>query len=956
MVSLPFLREIADILLQPGSYNLSETCVVFPNKRARLYLSKYIGELSDKPVWAPKYLSINELMESLSGFVYADRLTIVFELFEVYKLVTQLPESFDSFYHYAEPLLSDFDEIDKYLVNPGDLLSNLAGLKALEGRFNYLSDEQVAAIQQFWNTFDPDNSSDGQKTFISLWNVLPEMYSGLRDRLSSKGMAYEGMAYRKVAESLVNKDLFGLQSQKYLFVGFNALNTCEEKLFRFLKNSGKAEFYWDYDSWYVDNDIHEAGYFMRRNLRNFAPSKQISHDNLTSGEKHIYFLPVPSNTGQAECLPLVFEKLNIRNQDEIDHTALVLADEDLLIPALYAIPESVDKLNITMGYPIAGSSVFSLIDSLYELGRNRKKGRDGMIGYYYKDVLSILNNPMLKPVYGQAGDRIRNLVEEKNLFYLTGLDILQDNHEDFIFQEGLDRDASHYILYVVEQLIRRLVGRDGPEADPVQLEILYQVYTYLTRLTDILFNYTFKPEQETLFMLIRRMLRILHIPFSGEPLSGLQLLGVLETRTLDFKHVIILSVNEGVFPRSAESPSFIPYNLRFGFGLPTPEHHDSIYAYYFYRLIQRASNVVLLYDSSTGGLRTGECSRFLHQLQYESPVKVTEIKPEFLIARLPVKSIQVEKTGDTAKQLMRYSGSGAKLLSPSAMNEFLDCPLRFYYHHIAGLPQPDEVTEDIDARIFGTLLHKAMQILYGRFGDALITCEQLQLLDDHVQEEALDRAFSEVLFGDQEYRSARKIEGFNLIVRQVIKSYMRNLIKADENAGPFRILNLEQRFAVSLPLEVEGQPFDLQVGGTIDRVDFSQDRIRIIDYKTGTIKKSFGSVQSLFENKQRVRNDAVFQVLMYAMIYSRHNPGNIIVPSLCFVRGSHADTFSYGIQYGERRKLLESYDEVREEFEKTLFLHLLRLFGTNDPFTQTANLKICQHCPYAVLCRREGVM
>jgi CRISPR/Cas system-associated exonuclease Cas4 (RecB family) len=957
MVVLPFLKEIATILLQPGSYHLPETCVVFPNKRARLYLSKYIGELTDKPVWAPRYLSINELMESLSGFVYADRLTILFELFEVYKLATQSPESFDSFYHYAEPLLSDFDEIDKYLVNSRDLLSNLAGLKALEGRFNYLSDEQVAAIQQFWNTFDPDNASDGQKTFISLWNVLPEMYSGLRERLSSKGLAYEGMAYRKVAESLsANKDLVNLHCQKYLFVGFNALNTCEEKLFRFLRNSGKAEFYWDYDNWYVDNDIHEAGHFMRRNLQYFPQVKQTSHENFTSDKKHIYFLPVPSNTGQAECLPLVFEKLNMRNQDEIEHTALVLADENLLIPALYAIPESVKKLNVTMGYPIAGSAVFSLIDSLYELGRNRRKGTDGLTGFYFKDVLSILNNPMLKPVYGQSADRVRGLVIEKSLFYLTCYDILLDDHEDFIFQDGLDRDACHYLLYVVEQLIRRLVGGEGSRTDPVQLEILYQVYTFITRLKDILFRYTFKPDQETLFTLIRRMLRTLHIPFSGEPLSGMQLLGILETRTLDFKNVIVLSANEGVFPRSAEFPSFIPHNLRFGFGLPTPEHQDSIYAYYFYRLIQRASNVVLLYDNSSGGLRTGECSRFLHQLQYETPVKVEEIKPAFFIARIAVKPIQVEKTGDIAELLLRYSGREAKLLSPSALNEFLDCPLRFYFHHIAGLPQPDTVSEDIDARIFGTLLHKAMQILYGRFGDTTITPGHLKQLDDQVQEEAIERSFSEVLFGDKEFRNARKIEGFNLIVKQVIKSYMRNMIRADGKDGPFRILGLEQRFTVSLPLPVEELILDLQIGGTIDRVDFIQDRIRIIDYKTGTIKKTFSSVHALFESKEGARNDAVFQVLVYAMVYSRINPGNRVVPSLCFVRGSHADSFSYSIQYGEKRKSLECYDEVREEFEKMLFLHLKRLFNMNEPFTQTTNLKICQNCPYGVICRREGMM
>jgi len=355
-------------------------------------------------------------------------------------------------------------------------------------------------------------------------------------------------------------------------------------------------------------------------------------------------------------------------------------------------------------------------------------------------------------------------------------------------------------------------------------------------------------------------------------------------------------------------------------------------------------------------LRTGECSRFLHQLQYESPVKVKEIKPAFLIARIPVKPIRVEKTGEIAEQLLRYTGKCAKLLSPSAMNEFLDCPLRFYFHHIAGLPQPDEVTEDIDARIFGTLLHKAMQTLYGRFGDTLITHEQLQQLDEQVQEEALDRSFNEVLFGDKESGSARKAEGFNLIVRQVIKSYMRNMIKADGNGEPFRILNLEQRFAISLPIAGEGHILDLQVGGTIDRVDLLQGRIRIMDYKTGTVKKTFSSVPSLFESRDRVRNDAVFQVLVYAMVYSRLNPGNTVVPSLCFVRGSHADNFTYSIQQGDKRKSLESYDEVRDEFEKLIFLHLSRLFNTNDPFIQTTNLKICRNCPYAVICQREGEM
>lgn len=961
MISLPFLKEIAAILLQPGEYDLSGTCVVFPNKRARLYLSKYMGELTNKPVWAPHYLSINELMESLSGYIYADRLTILFELFEIYKLTTGSAEDFDHFFPYAEPLLADFDEIDKYLVNAADLFSNLAGIKNMEASFSYLTEKQIAAIRQFWSTFDPENTSPGQKTFTALWNLLPDMYSGLRDRLAQKGMAYEGMAYRKVSEDLTgNKQMDGFSCQKYLFVGFNALNKCEENLFRYLKNAGKADFYWDYDSWYTNNDIHEAGLFIRRNLGNFPPARQINHENLTAPEKHIYFLPVPSNTGQAESLPYIFEKLGIQSEADAGHTALVLADENLLIPVLYAIPATVPNLNITMGYPLAGSAVFNLVDSLYELGKNRRIIPDAASGYYFKNVLSVLGNPLLKNIFGSQCERVRQLVVEKNLVYLSKDNILPEGGDDVIFQEEVGKqNAVDYLLHIVEYLLRRLAGKDNDtETDPVQLEILYQVYTFLTRLKDILAHYTFVPEQETLFRLIRRMLRTLHIPFSGEPLSGLQLLGILETRTLDFDHVIILSMNEGVLPRTTAIPSFIPHNLRFGFGMPTPEHHDAMYAYYFYRLIQRASNVVLVYDSSTGGLRTGERSRFLHQLYYELPVPVTEINPVFSIDPLPVLPIVVEKTDDVARFLEKYSGDDAKLLSPSAINEFLNCPLRFYFHHIAGLPQPEDVTEEIDARMFGNLLHKAMQIIYGGFGTSLITQVQLeQLLKNDVSiNNALDKAFSEVLFGDEDSRSSRKIEGFNLIVRQIIKSYIRNLIRTDGNAGSFNIVNLEMRYTTIIPLSVEGRALSVQVGGTIDRVERIDGRIRIIDYKTGTVKKNFSTLESLFDGEEKARNDAVFQVLMYSMVYHLLNPESTVVPGLCFVRGSNAENFSYNIHYGEKKKALESYQEIKADFEKLLLHHLSRLFNTREPFTQTSNLQICGTCPYAVICRKEETM
>jgi hypothetical protein len=959
MVSLPFLKEIAAILLQPGEYNLSETCVVFPNKRARLYLSKFIGELTDAPVWAPAYMSINELMESISGYILADRLTLLFELFSMYNQVTGTPENFDNFYPYADALLADFDEIDKYLANAGDLFSNLAGLKALEGRFSYLSDEQVAAIRRFWNTFDPEIATEGQKTFLSLWEVLPEMYSGLRDRLEKKGLAYEGMAYRSVAESLsANKALPILQGKKYVFIGFNALNTCEERLFRYLKNAGTAEFFWDYDTWYTSNEVHEAGFFMRKNLIDFPPKKEINHNNLVSGEKQIFFLPVPSNTGQAEALPFVFEKLGIKNKQDLEHVALVLADENLLIPALYAIPEMVSDLNITMGYPMAGSAVFNLVDSLYEFGRNRRFVADGTMGYYYKDVMSLLGNPLLKPIYREHLNKIRDMVVKNNLVFLSASEILSGATDDILFHAGAgEGNTCQYLLGVVEHLLRMLSGHEtGTRTDPVQLEILFQVYNFLTRLKDILDGYSLEPEQETVFRLIRRMMRTLHIPFSGEPLSGLQLLGILETRTLDFDRVIILSMNESVLPRSNTMPSFIPHNLRVGFGLPVPGHQDSIYAYYFFRLIQRTSQVMLVYDNSTGGLRTGERSRFLHQLFYELPDKVEEISVAYPIALLPVIPISVNKTVEIAAILRRYTGEEARLLSPSAINEFLNCSLRFYFHHIAGLPQPDEIAEDIDARMFGNLLHKSMQLVYEDLGTTLITRERLQevLNKDETIEDALTKAFHEVLFGNNDGISSRRIEGFNQIVRQVLKSYIRQLVSADMEGGPFTVLGLEQQYSTLIPVSVEGQTIFLKIGGTIDRVDHSEGLLRIIDYKTGSVKRSFSTVESLFDEDVKDRNDAVFQVLTYSMVYHHLHPESTVVPALCFVRGSHSESFSYTIHFAEKKKALDSYNEIEFEFEALLKTKLSGLFDTRESFTQTKNRMICQTCPYAVICRREG--
>lgn len=947
MSSTPFLKEIARILLNSEEYNLSETCVVFPNKRARLYLSRYMGEITHKPVWAPQYLTIVEMMEKISTCSVADRITLLFSLFNAYRKITGSSESFDLFYPYGETLLADFDEIDKYLVPASDLFTNLSGLKSIDGKFNYLTEDQLNHIQRFWKTFRPGNISENQEGFISLWESLSGIYKEFGAILNEKNIAYEGMAYRKAIEILNSDPLPIAGITRFVFVGFNALNTCEERLFRILKNTGSADFFWDYHTWYTNTDIHEAGFYIRKNITSFPQSKPLPDENLRNTERKLYFVPVSSNSGQASALPHIFNKLNL-NAGESENTAVVLADEELLLPALYALPDSVSAVNVTMGYPVGTSIVFSLVDSLYELLKNARTNPSGQVKWYYKDVLSVMTNPLLIKRYSGVIDRFRERAANEHTIYVTLDDILPDLPGEVIFAERLHENACMYLLEVISSVLRDLPGEKSgsKHADPLQIELLFQVYTFLTRLQDILNQQTEVPGRDVLFRLIRKILRNMHIPFSGEPLAGLQLLGILETRTLDFNNVILLSANEGVLPKPSEKPSFIPYNLRSGFGLPTPEHQDAIYAYYFYRLIQRAQNVALVYNSSSGGMKTGERSRFLHQLQYEMRLPFEELQFSSFVGQIPVKAVTYPKDEKALFLLSGYCKENGKCLSPSAINEYLNCGVKFYFHYIASLPQPEEVSAEIDSRMFGTILHESLNILYRDFGVSVITAEHITelLKNEALINNALDASFSKVMTGNT------TIEGYNLIVRHVIYKYIRQFLESELRSAPFSIIALENRFQTVIPLTVNGTDLNLNIGGIIDRVDLKDGMVRILDYKTGKVKNRFGLMESLFDGNKYDRNDAAFQVLLYCLIYDQSHPGARLTPGLIFFRQSHEETFSTSIKYG--KEPLQDFNTVKNDFELLLKSGLEELFDITVPFIQTENLKTCTYCAYNKICRR----
>ncbi len=953
MPAIPFLRQLAERLMREPHLQPGDICVVFPGKRARLYLNRHLGEMAAGPLWAPRYYSIGELMEEFSPYLYADRLSLVFGLYTVYTGITGSHESFDRFYPYSEVILADFDEVDKYLVDARQLFTNLSQMKDLDGRFGFLSPEQVQAIRRFWSTFDPERTGAGQEAFLSLWKALPEVYAAFRESLHAKGIAYEGMAYRAVADRVREGRTEGmLRYRKYLFAGLNALSPSEETLLLWMKKEGVAEFYYDYDDWYVGDGEHEAGHFIRRNLKLLPPAADVSHDSLKE-PKDIRFVAVASETGQANLLPTVFSWLGKGDGAYAGRTAVVLADESLLMPVLSALSEEEAPLNVTMGYPVASSAVYSLAGSLHQLVRNRRADEGGVVRFREADLRAVMSNPLIASHFSDSLADIRARLVKGNICWVAK-DDLPEGHELVSLIYGVpsphaaDASAFHagrYLLDIVDWLVRDAVrGGSAHPAGSLQLEILYRVLLFLTRLNDLIDTASVRISPDTLFRLVRRMMRTMRIPFSGEPLAGLQVMGLLETRCLDFDNVIMLSMNESVIPGSEAGSSFIPRSLRYGFGMPTAEHHDAVISYTFYRLIQRASKVVLVYNSTASAMQTGERSRLLHQLYYELPVQPLELVPRFTISRLPLGPIRVSKTAGVMKSLFRYTGSDAVTLTPSALNDFLDCGLRFYLRRVEGLKEQETITGEVDAQRFGRLLHRTMATLYGpllnRNLDGAVLASLMK--DREKVEQAILKAFSD------EHLSPL---AFNLVIRRILFRYVMQVIRTDVSSAPFLLEALEEGIRADLPFTVEGDRTTIRLGGIADRIDRHGNALWIVDYKTGSFSGRFPSVASLFDGESGDRNGEVFQVLLYAMVYGLNHPGVPVVPALLYVRESHREEYSPLIRLSGRE--LGSFGQVEGEFASALDSSLRRLFDDREDFVQTPNLNTCRYCPFTAICHRQ---
>lgn len=952
---VPFLKDIANHLYSTYGAEMESCCVVFPNQRAGLFLKKYLSELISKPSWSPQILTITDLMSEISNLTVADDLYLLFEIYDIYCKEKKSKESFDSFYFWGEIMLADFDDIDKYLVNASDLFKNITTLKSIEEEFSYLSEEQIKIIQRFWQSFHTERSGKNNSEFLSTWEILFNIYSKLKERLINKKLGYEGLIYRHVADLLEQDNALSFSFSRIFFVGFNALNECELKLFKYFKRHFNASFFWDYDDYYYNNIHHEAGRFIRRNLKEFGyPAMDISHNNLLNG-KDVQIISVPSEVGQARILPDVLSSLG----DTTPEMAVILGDENLLIPVLHSLPESVREYNVTMGYPVRETPLYSLIGHIIRLQDNSREYEDGKWKFFNQDVIAVLSHPSVN--HGSE-DVTRKLIEEiknQNLIYISESWFQGNPVLSSFFTKVRDpSEILRYLLFILEDIARRSSELDN-QMKELENEIIFQLFIRIKRLDEIIRESRIEFQTTTLFRLIRKMLLNTRIPFSGEPLTGLQIMGILETRVLDFRNLVLLSMNEGIFPKTPFRHSFIPPNLRYGFNLPTLEHQDAIYSYYFYRLIQRAEKVVFIYNSKSEGLTSGERSRFLHQLTFSNSFSLKEKVIGYNIQSNPERPVSITKNNLIKERLREFTGlqPGAKYLSPSALNMYLDCSLKFYFRFIAEIEEPEELKEEVDPLLFGNLLHNAVNNLYKTFGSEVISKDLLKglLLNSKSISSATNHAFKEVfrLSGNEE---EVKIEGKNVIIREILEKYLGAIIQRDMSYAPFSIIDMEKKIMMALPVETESGKEEVIIGGKIDRIDYMENEIRILDYKSGRVTQKVDFIADLFDRQNKERNSAIFQVMLYSMLMhsSKRELNVTIVPGLYPIMDISKDDFDYHISIGppRQKKIIGDYRNYNDEFKGMLTKIVEEIFNPTVPFSPTEIKDRCEYCPYRMICHR----
>lgn len=974
----PFLWQVAEAFYKQYAKDIRDIAFIFPNRRAGVFFKKYLSEIASEPIIAPTILTITDLFANLGALQPADRITLLFTLYRHYIELTGKVESFDDFVSLGETILNDFDDVDKYMVDTRQLFTNIKDLKEIDQHFGSpLTDEQVAYIRRFWKNFMPTTGatsaeSDSKQHFSSLWEKMYDLYNNFGADLRKQGLGYEGMIFRAVAEKYANGIEEDLPYKQIVFVGLNVLNTAEKSLMKSLRDSGIADFYWDNAAPTLEDKYNRASHFLSENVKDF-PSKLVLEKETEEYEyPEINVLGVPSAVGQAKQCERILQQLldqKIISPQIALNTAIVLPDEHLLMPTLYAIPEQINPINITMGYTLSNTTVAGLMDILADLQKHIRKSKDGYL-FYHKNVTALLTNRYLQLSGQVAVNKLINDIRSHNKIFIP-INELHINELSKTIFTPLERvnEACEYLLQILVALqeeLNRIEPASNDDNDrkltPIALEreFLFHYYLAVNRLNEIIRTNKIEMSVATYFKLLKKLTAGISIPFEGEPLSGLQIMGVLETRALDFENVIILSMNEGVFPVKKVAKSLIPYNLRKGFDLSTNEHQDSIYAYYFYRLIYRARRLFLLYDTRTEDMATGEVSRYVYQLKYHYRVPINRQIAGYRITPADTSEIVIPKDKYVMQQLNRYLEGGDRDLSASAINTYINCPMQFYLCHVEKYQESDDVAESIDAGIFGSIYHGVMQQIYDRFKGKSVQSAALEEIgkDDKLLTTYIEKAFAKNYLQTD---TPQRLTGQNHLVGEVIRKYVKKTLEIDRTITPFVYKDSEMKLQLLYPID-NGEKVRLK--GFIDRLDITKDgKMRVVDYKTGNDELRFGDMSELFDKGKNKRAKAIMQVLMYMMMLKddkRVEPTTTLIPAIYKVQNlfkpEHFDT---QILKSDIKNIITPVvfnPEIEAEFRSEFNKCLNEIFNPEIPFTQSPkkgeDKGPCEYCPMASICKQ----
>lgn len=951
-----FLEYVAEDLLKKYGTDLSRITLVFPNKRASLFLNEHLARMANGPLWSPVYTTISQLFWDRSERVVADNIKLVCDLYRIYVQCTGTTETLDHFYGWGMLMLSDFDDIDKNLADATDVFRNLSNIHELDD-VSYLSEDQREVLKRFFSNFSDDYNTELKNRFLQLWQNFGNIYNSFNAHLQEEGLAYEGALYREV----VNNDLATYDADTYIFVGFNMLQKVEQKLFTLLAKAGKAKFYWDFDRYYMEGANNEAGYYIRQYLEAF-PNELFNRDdeiyNNFRTEKELRFISASTETIQGR-----FVGHWLQNEDFVRagrKTAVVLCDENLLQTVVHSLPSEVENVNITTGFPLAQSPVSSFVNALINLqtiGYTKSAER-----YRLQYVRAVLRHPYSLFLSDNCTEQLRTL-EEHHTYYPSRQEMAVDEGLTLIFanlEEGV-ADVQTYHAKLVDWILSMLktVGKRTQETDDhLMKEAIYRMYTLFNRLHDLIVSGDLSVDLITLLRLITQLVQSTSIPFHGEPAIGLQVMGVLETRNIDFDNVLLLSCNEGNMPKGVNDASFIPYAIRKAHSLTTIDHKVAIYSYYFHRLLQRAQNITILYNNATEDGHTGEMSRFMLQMLVESGHKIERLSLQ--AGQMPnvLQPHAVEKTDSIMQQLMKLDK-----LSPTAINRYLRCQLLFFYNTVAGLKESDEETDDIDNRTFGNIFHKGSQLIYEQLMDANFTVSENAIKDFLADKSALlrivDRTFNEELFKVANANQHPQYNGLQLINRGVIISYLKKLLQMDLSLTPFRILAMEKSVEQEVVFNVDGKSHTLTIGGYVDRLDEVEEGngkvIRVVDYKTGRKPQTaVAAFEDIFSGDKVTKNHADYylQTFLYAAIVRdslKWNKQKLPVsPALLFIQQASAEENDPVLRVGKER--INDIAVYHNDFWAHLKALLSEIFNKERAFMPTKDRERCTRCPYKQVC------